>query len=286
MSLADFRVIKGNFHIKGFKPDGDSVRFTATTSGLFKGLHREYRNNSLTGDYQLRLEGIDAPETHYGTESQPLGNVARDRLLELLSFSQIERIEEKIIKCEPATVSGAILTKGFDFHGRPIAYALLGDTAGLVDGSDVHVSVELLAQSLNARMVQEGFAYPLLYTSTPTTHRDWLREQARLARDQKLGVWAHDSSREFVLIDKSSVCAPSGALIYPKFFRRSIDYLRQLASGEFPGGDFAQWLGRTPAENDLVVVNRLEVPLCQLFQQRNSRIHCQADMLDMIFVEK
>jgi len=285
MSLANFRVIKGRFHIRGFKPDGDSVRFIAANPTLFQGLHREYKNNSPAGDFQLRLEGIDAPETHYGPECQPYGDTARDRLLVLLGFSKIERAAEKIVNCSPDTIPGAILTKGFDPHGRPISYALLGDAPGLVDGGDIIVPVELLAQSLNAAMIQEGFAYPLLYTSTPATHRDWLRERAAAARSQKLGVWATDSSREFVLIDRSSVCTATGTLIYPKFFRRSIDYLRQLASGEFHG-DFAQWLGATQSENDLVVLNRLEVPLSQLFQQRNSRISCQADILDMVFVEK
>jgi len=31
---------------------------------------------------QLRLEGIDTPETHYGPHAQPLGDRARDWLLE------------------------------------------------------------------------------------------------------------------------------------------------------------------------------------------------------------
>ena len=285
MSLAGFRVIKGFFHVRGFKPDGDSVRFSAANQVLYQGLHREYKATSTTGDYQLRLEGIDTPETHYGPVAQPYGDVARDRLLALLGFSQIERQDEKILSCLPETVNGAILTKGFDPHGRPISYALLGDTAELVDGSDIMVSVELLAQTLNARMVKEGFAYPLLYSSTPATHRTWLRTQALNARNQNLGVWATDSSREFALLDRSSICGPQGTLIYPKFFRRSIDFLRQLSTGEFLG-DFAEWLEHTPAENDKVVINRLEVLLSQLFQQRNSRICCQSDILDMVFVEK
>lgn len=285
MSLAGFRVIKGRFHIRGFKPDGDSVRFSADRKELFVGLRRDYKSISTTGDFQLRLEGIDAPETHYGLECQPFGVLARDRLLALLGFTDIKHLEEKVISCEPELVPGAVLTQGFDLHGRPISYALLGEQPDLVDGTDMLVGVELLGRTLNAQMIQQGFAYPLLYTSTPTTHRDWLRDQALAARERKLGVWAVDSSREFKLLDRTSICATTGALIYPKFFRRSIDYLRQTGSGQF-GGDFAAWLSATPHENDLVVINRLEVPLSQLFEQRNSKITCQADLLDMIFVEK
>lgn len=285
MSLAGFRVIKGRFHIRGFKPDGDSVRFSADRRELFVGLRREYKSISTNGDFQLRLEGIDAPETHYGLECQPFGVLARDRLLALLGFSDIKHLEEKVVGCEPDLVPGAVLTQGFDPHGRPISYALLGEQPDLVDGTDLMVGVELLAQTLNAQMIQQGFAYPLLYTSTPTAHRAWLRAQALEAREHKLGVWAADSSREFKLLDRTSICATTGSLIYPKFFRRSIDYLRQTGSGQYRG-DFAAWLGATPHENDLVVINRLEVPLSQLFEQRNSKITCQADLLDMIFVEK
>ena len=285
MALAGFRVIKGQFHIRGFKPDGDSVRFSAERKDLFVGLHREYKSLSTTGDFQLRLEGIDAPETHYGLECQPFGVLARDRLLSLLGFTAIHHLEEKVVGCEPELVPGAVLTRGFDPHGRPISYALLGEQPELADGSDLMVGVDLLARTLNAQMIQQGFAYPLLYTSTPATHRAWLRAQAFEARERKLGVWAADSSREFKLLDRTSICASTGTLIFPKFFRRSIDYLRQTISGQFRG-DFAAWLAATPSENDMVVINRLEVPLSQLFQQRNSKITCQAELLDMVFVEK
>lgn len=285
MALAGFRVIKGRFHVVGFKPDGDSVRFCAGNKALFQGLYREYKSNSPSGDFQLRLEGIDAPETHYGVECQPYGALARDRLLDLLGFTQIERVDEKIVRCEPESVPGVILTKGFDPHGRPISYALLGEPPGLPDGGEFIVGVDLLAQTINAQMVRSGFAYPLLYTSTPAAHRSWLQAQAHAAREHQLGVWAADCSREFMLLDRTSICDTRGTLIFPKFFRRSIDYLRHIGSGQFHG-DFAAWLSATPNENDTVVINRLEVPLSQLFQQRNSRISCQADLLDMVFVEK
>ena len=285
MAIAGFRVIKGRFHILGFKPDGDSIRFCAGNKELFQGLYREYKNNSVTGDFQLRLEGIDAPETHYGVECQPFGAMARDRLLDLLGFTQIERIDQKIVRCEPESIPGAILTQGFDPHGRPISYALLGEPPQLQDGTDFIVDTDLLSQTLNAQMLRLGCAYPLLYTSTPAAHRDWLREQAKLARERRLGVWAADCSREFTLLDRTSICDDKGTLIFPKFFRRSIDYLRHLGTGQFHG-DFAAWLTATPGENDLVVVNGLEIPLSQLFQHRNSKIICQADLLDMVFVEK
>jgi hypothetical protein len=285
MSLAFFRVLKGHFHVCGFKPDGDSVRFAANNPALFQGLHREHLSRSPTGEYQLRLEGIDAPETHFGVESQPHGDASRDRLLSLLGVAVLERAEQKILRSNPERVPGAILTKGFDPHGRPISYALLGDAPDLVEGSEIEVPLELLARTINAQMVVEGFAYPLLYTSTPAIHREWLRQQALAARAQQLGVWAVDSSTMFRFVDRTSVCHPGGALIYPKFFRRCVEYLRQRTLGEVHV-DFTEWLAAAQRENDLVVVNKLEIPLSQMFRRANAKIVCQADVLDMVFVEK
>ena len=39
---------------------------------------------------RLRLEGVDAPELHYGTAAQPLGREARDQLLAWLGFTELE----------------------------------------------------------------------------------------------------------------------------------------------------------------------------------------------------
>jgi endonuclease YncB( thermonuclease family) len=289
MPSPGFRVIRGSFHIRGYKPDGDSVRFTAENPARFDGLYRDFKDISPTGDFQLRLEGIDAPETHYGLESQPYGDNSRDRLISLLGFNRIERAAEKIIDSTPEQMPGVILTKGFDPHGRPISYALPGASAqaaqSLADGNELEVPVELLAQTINARMVQEGYAYPLLYASTPDAHRGWLRAQAQAARMQKLGVWAHDSTPAYELVDRSSICAGNGTLIFPKFFRRSIDYLRQASSGDFKG-DFASWLAATPTENDQVLVSEVPRTLSQLFQQHNGRVTCLFDVLDMVFIEK
>lgn len=285
MSLAFFRVIKGNFHVCGFKPDGDSVRFAANNPSLFQGLHRDYLSRSPTGEYQLRLEGIDAPETHFGVESQPHGDESRDRLLSMLGVTVLARDAQKILRCEPERVPGVILTKGFDPHGRPISYALLGDVPELADGSELDVPIALLGRTLNAQMVTDGYAYPLLYTSTPANHREWLRQRALEARGRQLGVWAADSSTTFRFIDRTSVTHPGGVLIFPKFFRRCVEYLRQRALGEV-NVDFTEWLSAARRENDLVVVNKIELPLSQMFRRNNSKIVCQADVLDMVFVEK
>ena len=69
-------LIAGSFRITGAQPDGDSIRFTPDDPAkwdLITGPNRVKRNAS--GAAQLRLDAIDALETHYGTPRthQPLG---------------------------------------------------------------------------------------------------------------------------------------------------------------------------------------------------------------------
>ena len=78
MSINRFRVIRGTFLIKGFQPDGDSVRFEALDPKRFVGLYRDFKDQGKIGSRQVRMEGIDAPETHYAAHAQPKGDMARD----------------------------------------------------------------------------------------------------------------------------------------------------------------------------------------------------------------
>lgn len=285
MSLPYLRVIKGRYHVKGYKPDGDSVRFVTDKPLLFNGLYRDHKNTSTNGDFQLRLEGIDAPETHYANEGQPHGDTSRDRLLALLGFTGLQFDRQKIIAAAQEAVPGTILTKGFDLHGRPISYALLGEHPELEEGRDIRVTSELLLQTLNAQLLTEGFAYPLFYTSMPGTHRALLRQRAAEARERKAGIWSTDSSRTFQLVDRASVCLPAGTLIYPKFFRRCLDYLLHVQSAGFTG-DLTSWLIANALKNDLVVLDKQELPLSRLFEHKSQTVTCQSDLLDMIFIEK
>ncbi len=61
-----FFVNKGTFHVKGYSPDGDSVRFKATDPshwGLLDG--PSHLSSNSKKHVQLRLEGIDTLETHF-----------------------------------------------------------------------------------------------------------------------------------------------------------------------------------------------------------------------------
>jgi endonuclease YncB( thermonuclease family) len=63
-----FILIKGTFNVVRTSPDGDSVRFKANNKIYWQKLERKPRLNKK--DFvQLRLEAIDALETHYRKNS-------------------------------------------------------------------------------------------------------------------------------------------------------------------------------------------------------------------------
>lgn len=70
-TLMDYYLIKGHFHVVGYSPDGDSLMFEAKNKKHWKKItsaHHELFEEKLkkgNGVVQLRLQGIDALETHY-----------------------------------------------------------------------------------------------------------------------------------------------------------------------------------------------------------------------------
>jgi Staphylococcal nuclease homologue len=294
MASPSYLVIKGDFVIIGKEPDGDSVRFIASDPDLYRQLHRAYRIKlSRDGSVQLRFEGVDAPELHYGSAAQPLGAEARDALLSWMGFDDIVYANGNSTKVEsssPESIPGAILTQAAEANGRPVSYVLLEEQANtLEEGTWVQLQEDLLKATMNYRLLTSGMAYYTVYTSTPLTHRQLLREASAGARQAAQGVWPLDSSSDFILEDQASI-DPSGQLILPKLFRRCTDYLKDIENGTFRG-NLSDWLIQSSSgsrnENDQVVINdTIEVRLSDLLEQRNRHIIFKADLLDITFVEK
>jgi hypothetical protein len=119
-------LIAGSFRITGAQPDGDSIRFTPNDPAkwdLLAGPNKVKRNAS--GAAQLRLDAIDALETHYGTPRthQPLGLAhAAAELLDWLSFSNVVRApDETVTSSYSRRGAGYIFTRAADLYGRCIA---------------------------------------------------------------------------------------------------------------------------------------------------------------------
>ena len=86
-----FITIKGTFHITGYSPDGDSIRFKANNEANWNSLAGPYVHLNAREHAQLRFEGIDTLETHYQGYHQPLkyANKATDFLLAELGIEDV-----------------------------------------------------------------------------------------------------------------------------------------------------------------------------------------------------
>jgi endonuclease YncB( thermonuclease family) len=277
--VARLLCLRGELVVVGKSPDGDSIRFRPDSPDLVRTLENgERARSSSDGTFQLRLDGIDAPETHYNGHAQPLAEPARDALLAWCGFGDVRWAGSQVSAATPTTIPAAILAKLVDVNGRPVVF-LLRD-AFPPDGEEAEVEVGVTA---NAELLRSGAAYVTLYASTDPSLRDELRGIAREARSGALGVWPDDASGAFVLVSQDSI-GPDGSLILPKLFRRCTDYLRSRNARE----TLPEWMARMGAQQDdlVSVAGAAPVRFATLISQAGDRISLDADPLDLVFSEK
>lgn len=225
-------LIKGNFRIVGASPDGDSVRFYPDDPMAFGKAGLRVRLNAR-GGAQLRLDGIDALETHYQAQNrggmwhQPaeLGTAAADGLLTHLGFKKVRRDEDgTVTSSAPDQVPGHILTRFADKYGRAVAFAFRGQRSGRTpDGGQVRLEPKGLRTSANYTLLADGLVYPTFYSKLYVDLRQTMADAAAAARAAGKGVWADDATTGFRL--KSRKQLADELVILPKLFRRLVDYL-------------------------------------------------------------
>jgi endonuclease YncB( thermonuclease family) len=224
--------IEGRYKIIGAGPDGDSVRFYPNDPEhwrLVEGRHR-VQTNSL-GGAQLRLDGIDALETHYSVPHGPMvhqpsrfAKGAASSLLDWLGFTDHQRNQREIItSATPEEVPGYILTRGADKYGRCVALAGRGASPG-PSGSDVFVEAELLRETANFHQLAQGMAYPTYYTKLYAELRQEMTQAATRARRAGDGLWPHDVTRTGAKIDSMDALTEAHVML-PKLFRRLANYI-------------------------------------------------------------
>jgi endonuclease YncB( thermonuclease family) len=245
-------LIEGTFRVLNAAPDGDSIRFYPRNEGqwaLVPGGHN-VRTNKSEGA-QLRLDGIDALETHYtpkggalGTLRQPadLSDEASKALLDFLGFSDVHRgARETVTSGKPPQVNGYIMTRFADTYGRPVAFVFKGNHPGK-SGAMVHLGLDDLRNSANYHLLKTGMAYPTYYTKLFHDIRKEMTAAVKGAREAKYGVWAKDVSESGLSIDALADLAQS-AYVMPKLFRRLSDYLA-LNDGSADLGGFSNYLAQ------------------------------------------
>jgi hypothetical protein len=221
-------LIAGTFHITGAQPDGDSIHFTPNDPAKWDLITGTRVKRNASGSAQLRLDAIDALETHYGSPRahQPLGlaHAAADELVKWLGFSNVVRNQdETVTSATPDTVAGYIYTRAADLYGRCISLVGRGDPPH-DDGSSVFVDVDILRTTANHHLMTQGVVYPTYYRALFPDLRNELTAVAHQARDHGLGVWLGDKTT--VGFDVTGIDAlQDDIVILPKLFRRLVDYL-------------------------------------------------------------
>jgi endonuclease YncB( thermonuclease family) len=223
--------LAGTYTVLATEPDGDSIRFTANNPEawtLVPGPHRVRVN--ADGGAQLRLDGIDALETHYTPQGghvlhQPLelAHAAAAELLVWLGFQDVVRDGEKITSVRQDGLPGFLLTRTADTYGRCVALIGRGD-APAPSATQITVDAALLETTANHHLIKTGLAYPTFYTNLYADLRNELAQRAAAARQARLGVYADDRTQAGVEIQTLATITDD-AVILPKLFRRLADYL-------------------------------------------------------------
>jgi endonuclease YncB( thermonuclease family) len=248
--------LAGTYRIVDTEPDGDSIRFYPDDPSQWSlvGGHRRVRANA-GGGAQLRLDGIDALETHYTAQGggerlhQPLvlAHDAAAELLRWLGFKGVQRDVEKVVAADPAKLAGYLLTRTADIYGRCVALVGRGD-APVPSGTQLRVNVAQLRRTGNFRLLTTGLAYPTFYTNLfPDLRRAMVAEVARAQPDR--GVWPSDRTEKGFEVTALETLTDD-VVIMPKLFRRLVDYLH-LGDGDPSLAGFASYLEQ---RDDRVIV--------------------------------
>ena len=221
-----FFLIKGTFHVKGYSPDGDSIRFRARNPDNWKKLSGPAAELNARGHAQLRVEGVDALETHYQGYHQPM-KLARAACRYLLSYLGIDEVvwdesQSRVIKAQDET-EGYILARSTEANRRPVVFVFAGGIEHR-DGSEVILDESILKRSLNYGLIARGLAYPTYYNGLFSDLRLPLTRAMAHARSEGRGIWPFDLTTKGFSVPGLEPLTEN-VVILPKLFRRLVDYM-------------------------------------------------------------
>lgn len=291
-----YRVIKGSFHLfytgtrhVGSQPDGDSVWFQPANPDLLEDIDGRSAVFNKGGFAQLRFEAIDALETHFLAQHQDLeyALAARDYTLKSVGFDleQMEYSGSKqlsVRSAAPHPTEGYILTRAIDPYGRPVSFVFSGGISRK-DGSDLFLDVDLFEQSVNAGLAKSGNVFPAFYTGLPTDLRNRTIALIRAARNKPGGLWKDDKTNKGGLA--SSIAALEDVVLFPKLFRRLINYYKD---GNHGLGKFETWLRADKDRDDtLWIVSKGEQGnMHDIIQVNGNKIALRYPPEDIIIVPR
>lgn len=264
-SVPRYTLIRGDFYIlypdlprNGPQPDGDTISFLPDHDDLVQALKR-FSNRSANrrhlNTYSVRLEGIDALETHFEGRHQEitLANAARDKMLELMGFGAVTFWPDRpnnVRTAQNHPVRGYLLANGIESNGRVLGFVYPGDRTG-DDGDRIHVGGPDFERSANGQLLLRGLAYAELYQTMPIDLIQHARRLVAEARGGRLGVWG----REDVAVGKRAQIQGLQDLpelvMFPKLYRRLVKYFSDGNSGL---ANFDTWIRADATDRDDTLV--------------------------------
>jgi hypothetical protein len=255
-----YTLLRGEFVIRyadlprqGPEPDGDTVKFRPDTPALVEVLPKRSGVPADIGPrgVSIRLEAIDALETHFEETHQELGmaRAARDELLRILGFTNVTffpDLPNKVQSADHDSLRGYVLSNGIDANGRVIGFVYPGDPAA-PDGASVFLDGPLVDQSANAQLLTKGLVYPAYYGTLPVDLRTHLAVTSTGARDDLRGLWPESTADPNGAAHVTGMTQLQTLAMWPKLFRRVVSYLSGGASS-FDG--FDAWLRADAVHRD------------------------------------
>ena len=278
--MAEYKVIAGTFHVKRYEPDGDSIRFKANNPVNWD-FFAWPAGLSKSGMKQLRIEAIDAMETHYDGYHQPrpFALAALESLLELLDIKSVT-YSIGVTQIVDATDGkpGFIAAGSTDRFGRPVSY-LFPKKARLTDGAVMDSSELPVEASLNFQLARAGLVYPTFYTTTDRMFAEKIRAVISRARKTKRGLWSIDRTSDFSIWDVRTL--QEDILILPKLFRRLIAFMDCYA-------DFNQLEAFMKKQRDNLVLwdGTKKRSLADLMKFSGRRMQMKTPVEDILFSPK
>lgn len=279
--MAQYKVIAGTFHVKGFQPDGDSIRFQANKPEHWDFFKWATAADKASKKKQLRIESIDALETHYDGfhQPRPFALAALESLLELLNITDVtySLAVTQIVDADDGK-AGFIASADVDRFGRPVSY-VFPKKAKLTDGAVMDSETLPIEDSINFLLAREGLVYPTFYTTTDRTFAEKIRSVVSRARKTKRGIWSIDKTSDFALLDIRTL--EEDILLVPKIFRRLVGFFNRYS--DF--GKLEEYMNKQ--RDNLVLWNgEKKRSLANLMTFSGRRIRMKTPIEDILFSPK
>lgn len=221
-------LIEGVYHVVHMSPDADSIKFKANNPAHWDKVHMDNRQRferKFKDDNEvvtIRLEAIDALETHYNPPSVPapkgmktklkkvekpskgkhrqheqLGELATNIFLDFMGVSEVKwRKTGYATYIDYATINGQryddkfqdaipgyVITDSVEKHGRPLGWVFAGKPP-VADGTALSKAAvgDLIQQSANYHLIERGTVYPFFYKTLPGAIRIPIIDAAKKAQ--------------------------------------------------------------------------------------------------------